>query len=57
MVQTFRQKINIILFTGFNVETIEYQNIILTAWDIGGRGKIVSRATHISQHKFTADWQ
>ena len=25
---------------GFNVETIEYKNLTITAWDIGGQHKI-----------------
>ena len=28
-------------YTGFNVETINYKNVNLTAWDVGGRDKIV----------------
>ena len=28
---------------GFNVETVTYKNINFTAWDVGGRDKIVSR--------------
>ena len=27
---------------GFNVETVTYKNINFTAWDVGGRDKIVS---------------
>ena len=25
---------------GFNVETVEYKNITLTAWDVGGKDKV-----------------
>ena len=28
-------------FVGFNVETVSYKNVNLTAWDVGGRDKIV----------------
>jgi len=28
------------LFTGFNVETVEYKNISFTVWDVGGQDKI-----------------
>lgn len=31
-------------YTGFNVETITYKNVNFTAWDVGGRDKIVSSA-------------
>jgi GTPase SAR1 family protein len=24
---------------GFNVETIEWKNVVITAWDVGGRAK------------------
>jgi ADP-ribosylation factor protein 1 len=26
---------------GFNVETIEWKNVVITAWDVGGRDKSV----------------
>ena len=29
-------------FPGFNVETVEHKNISFTAWDVGGRDKMVS---------------
>nr|XP_054766834.1 ADP-ribosylation factor-like [Lytechinus pictus] len=29
-----------ILCTGFNVETVEYKNTTITAWDVGGQDKI-----------------
>ena len=29
------------LYIGFNVETVNYKNVNLTAWDVGGRDKIV----------------
>ena len=25
------------MFTGFNVETVEYKNISFTVWDVGGQ--------------------
>ncbi len=25
---------------GFNVETVEYKNVSMTVWDVGGQGKI-----------------
>ena len=28
------------LFTGFNVETVEYKNISFTVWDVGGQDKV-----------------
>ena len=28
------------MFTGFNVETVEYKNICFTVWDVGGQDKI-----------------
>ena len=31
----------ICLTTGFNVETVQYKGINFTAWDVGGRDKIV----------------
>jgi ADP-ribosylation factor protein 1 len=27
---------------GFNVETIEWKNVVITAWDVGGRDKSVN---------------
>ncbi|CAF3489721.1 unnamed protein product [Rotaria sp. Silwood1] len=35
---------------GFNVETIEYKNIAMTAWDVGGRGKIRPLWRHYYQN-------
>lgn len=32
--------IQIFLFTGFNVETVEYKNISFTVWDVGGQDKV-----------------
>ena len=32
---------------GFNVETIDYKGTSFTAWDLGGRDKIVS-LTHLT---------
>lgn len=31
-----------LLLVGFNVETVNYKNVNFTAWDVGGRDKIVS---------------
>ena len=28
---------------GFNVETLNYKNMTFTAWDVSGRGKMVSK--------------
>jgi len=28
------------IFAGFNVETVEYKNVKLTIWDVGGQHKI-----------------
>lgn len=30
------------MFLGFNVETVNYKSINFTAWDVGGRDKIVN---------------
>ena len=30
----------ILIFIGFNVETVEYKNISFTVWDVGGQDKI-----------------
>eukprot|EP01116_Phalansterium_solitarium_P003193 TRINITY_DN1387_c0_g2_i2.p1 TRINITY_DN1387_c0_g2~~TRINITY_DN1387_c0_g2_i2.p1 ORF type:complete len:235 (+),score=39.78 TRINITY_DN1387_c0_g2_i2:57-761(+) len=35
---------------GFNVETIEYKNVNLTTWDVGGRGKIRPLYRHYMQN-------
>ncbi|CAI8019324.1 ADP-ribosylation factor [Geodia barretti] len=32
---------------GFNVETVSYKNVSLTAWDVGGRDKIVRLAKSV----------
>lgn len=32
----------VLLLVGFNVETVNYKNVNFTAWDVGGRDKIVS---------------
>lgn len=32
-----RQLISVLVFTGFNVETVEYKNINFTVWDVGGQ--------------------
>ena len=44
-------KINICmtwLVLGFNVETIDYKNIALTCWDVGGRDKMVCHAYFVN---------
>lgn len=30
----------LLLFAGFNVETVEYKNISFTVWDVGGQDKV-----------------
>lgn len=35
---------------GFNVETVEYKNLTLTAWDVGGRDKIRPLWRHYFQN-------
>lgn len=39
-----------ILFTGFNVETVEYKNISFTVWDVGGQDKIRPLWRHYFQN-------
>ena len=34
------QNLYFVYFTGFNVETVEYKNVKLTIWDVGGQNKI-----------------
>lgn len=29
-----------ILFTGFNVEKVQYKNVLFTVWDVGGQEKL-----------------
>jgi Arf/Sar family protein len=38
------------MFTGFNVETVEYKNICFTVWDVGGQGKIRPLWRHYFQN-------
>lgn len=40
----------LILFTGFNVETVEYKNISFTVWDVGGQDKIRPLWRHYFQN-------
>lgn len=35
---------------GFNVETVQYKNIAITAWDVGGRDKIRALWRHFYQN-------
>ena len=39
-----------IIFTGFNVETVEYKNISFTVWDVGGQDKIRPLWRHYFQN-------
>jgi len=32
---------NMIIYAGFNVETVEYKNISFTVWDVGGQDKVI----------------
>ncbi|KAM9993074.1 hypothetical protein ACTFIY_010492 [Dictyostelium cf. discoideum] len=36
---------------GFNVETIEYKNLSMTVWDVGGQNKIRALWKHLSWFK------
>ena len=38
------------IFTGFNVETVEYKNICFTVWDVGGQDKIRPLWRHYFQN-------
>jgi ADP-ribosylation factor 1/2 len=38
------------LLIGFNVETVQYKNINLTVWDVGGRDKIRPLWRHYYQN-------
>ena len=40
----------LILFAGFNVETVEYKNISFTVWDVGGQDKIRPLWRHYFQN-------
>ena len=42
------------MFTGFNVETVEYKNICFTVWDVGGQDKIRPLWRHYFQVRL--DW-
>nr|KAG5697295.1 hypothetical protein BaRGS_004961 [Batillaria attramentaria] len=35
---------------GFNVETVQYKNMAMTVWDVGGRGKIRPLYRHYYQN-------
>lgn len=39
-----------VLFSGFNVETVEYKNISFTVWDVGGQDKIRPLWRHYFQN-------
>ena len=39
-----------IIFSGFNVETVEYKNISFTVWDVGGQDKIRPLWRHYFQN-------
>ena len=39
-----------LLFTGFNVETVEYKNICFIVWDVGGQGGIRPLWRHYFQN-------
>ena len=41
---------NVKLFSGFNVETVEYKNISFTVWDVGGQDKIRPLWRHYFQN-------
>ena len=38
------------IFSGFNVETVEYKNISFTVWDVGGQDKIRPLWRHYFQN-------
>lgn len=38
------------LFSGFNVETVEFKNISFTVWDVGGQDKIRPLWRHYFQN-------
>lgn len=40
----------LLLFPGFNVETVEYKNISFTVWDVGGQDKIRPLWRHYFQN-------
>lgn len=40
----------VLLFPGFNVETVEYKNISFTVWDVGGQDKIRPLWRHYFQN-------
>ena len=41
---------NMLIDTGFNVETVEYKNICFTVWDVGGQDKIRPLWRHYFQN-------
>ena len=45
--------VSIFFSPGFNVETVTYKNINFTAWDVGGRDKIVSNVLRTNTHLFS----
>jgi len=32
--------INLFFFAGFNVEKVQYKNVVFTVWDVGGQEKL-----------------
>ena len=42
--------LTLLLFSGFNVETVEYKNISFTVWDVGGQDKIRPLWRHYFQN-------
>ncbi|VDL87781.1 unnamed protein product, partial [Nippostrongylus brasiliensis] len=40
----------VVIFQGFNVETVEYKNISFTVWDVGGQDKIRPLWRHYFQN-------
>ena len=44
------------MFTGFNVETVEYKNICFTVWDVGGQDKIRPLWRHYFQVRLDCCW-
>lgn len=46
----FTRCMTLLLFAGFNVETVEYKNISFTVWDVGGQDKIRPLWRHYFQN-------
>ena len=49
-IYVFKNLIFKTLISGFNVETVEYQNICFTVWDVGGQDKIRPLWRHYFQN-------